>query len=151
MTERDLPPDWAGTSLASTLQAVIKAAERARVGIARRMDLSHNEVDAMEHVMERPMGPAELARRLGITTASSTVLVDRLEEAGHLTRHADPHDRRRKVLAPTQQGAESVFAEIGPLVAGIAAVEQGMTAAQKQTVAEYLDRVAEVLERSAQS
>ncbi len=149
MSDWDLPPDWAGTELASTLQSVLKAAERARVGIAHRMELSHNEVDAMEHVMEQPMGPAQLSRRLGITTASSTVLVDRLEHAGHVTRHDDPNDRRRKVVAPTAQGAQAVFAEIGPLVAGIASAEQGMTASQKKTVAEYLTRVAAALERTA--
>jgi DNA-binding MarR family transcriptional regulator len=150
MTDWELPPDWAGTELSSTLQAVLKAAERARVGIARRMELSHNEVDAMEHVMEEPMGPAQLSRRLGITTASSTVLVDRLEGAGHVTRQADPHDRRRKVVAPTEQGAAAVFAEIGPLVSGIAAAEEGMTAAQKKIVADYLERVATALERTAE-
>lgn len=150
MTDWELPPDWAGTELASTLQSVIKAAERARVGIARRMELNHNEVDAMEHVMEQPMGPAQLSRRLGITTASSTVLVDRLEGAGHVTRQADPNDRRRKVVAPTAQGAQAVFAEIGPLVAGIAAAEEGMTAAQKRTVAHYLERVATALEQRAE-
>jgi DNA-binding MarR family transcriptional regulator len=39
-----------------------------------------------------------LARATGLTTASITGVVDRLEEAGFVTRERDPHDRRRVVV-----------------------------------------------------
>ena len=44
------------------------------------------------------MTAGELAKATGLTTASITGMVDRLEEAGYVTRERDPHDRRRVVV-----------------------------------------------------
>src|SRR5215468_880158 len=44
------------------------------------------------------MTAGELARATGLTTASITGVVDRLEEAGFVTRERDPNDRRRVVI-----------------------------------------------------
>ena len=44
------------------------------------------------------MTAGELARATGLTTASITGVIDRLEEAGYVTRERDPHDRRRVVV-----------------------------------------------------
>src|SRR5215813_11896689 len=44
------------------------------------------------------MTAGELARATGLTTASITGVVDRLEEAGFVSRERDPHDRRRVVV-----------------------------------------------------
>ncbi len=44
------------------------------------------------------MTAGELARATGLTTASITGVIDRLEEAGDVSRERDPHDRRRVVV-----------------------------------------------------
>jgi DNA-binding MarR family transcriptional regulator len=44
------------------------------------------------------MTAGELARATGLTTASITGVIDRLEEAGFVSRQRDPHDRRRVVV-----------------------------------------------------
>ena len=44
------------------------------------------------------MTAGELARATGLTTASITGVVDRLEEAGYVSRERDPRDRRRVVV-----------------------------------------------------
>ena len=44
------------------------------------------------------MTAGELARATGLTTASITGVVDRLADAGYVTRERDPHDRRRVVV-----------------------------------------------------
>ena len=44
------------------------------------------------------MTAGELARATGLTTASITGVVDRLEEAGYVRRDRDPRDRRRVVI-----------------------------------------------------
>src|SRR3984957_18244797 len=44
------------------------------------------------------MTAGELARATGLTTASITGVVDRLEEAGYVRRERDPRDRRRVVV-----------------------------------------------------
>jgi DNA-binding MarR family transcriptional regulator len=140
------PEGWPASPLADALYAVLRATPETRAGIARRLDLNPSEVDAMEHLMGDPIGPVELSRRLHMTSASATVLVDRLEEAGHVVRESDPRDGRRRVVRPTPQGMTSVYAQIGPMVADLVAVEGGMPDHDREAVVSYLQRVLAVLE-----
>jgi hypothetical protein len=54
----------------------------------------------------------ELAKATGLTTASITGVVDRLEQAGFVRRERDPHDRRRVVV---QMDVEHAFGKIMPV------------------------------------
>ena len=46
-----------------------------------------------------PMTPGELGRAVGIASASTTALIDRLESAGYARRERDPDDRRKVVVS----------------------------------------------------
>ncbi len=45
-----------------------------------------------------------LAKQFDVTPGSMSTMVDRLQRAGYLTRHRDPGDRRRDLLALTAKG-----------------------------------------------
>jgi DNA-binding MarR family transcriptional regulator len=63
------------------------------------------------------MTAGELARATGLTTASITGVVDRLEEAGFVTRERDPHDRRRVVVQiNTDRALKDVAAIFVPML-----------------------------------
>jgi DNA-binding MarR family transcriptional regulator len=145
------PEGWPASLLADALYDVLRATPETRAGIARRLELNPSEVDAMEHLMGELIGPVELSRRLHMTSASATVLVDRLEDAGHVVREADPRDGRRRLVRPTAQGKASVYAQIGPMVADLVAVEDGMSEHDRGAVVSYLQRVLEVLERHGEA
>ena len=49
-------------------------------------------------LQEGPMTPGELAERTGLNTSSITGVVDRLEEAGFVSREKDPTDGRRIIV-----------------------------------------------------
>jgi DNA-binding MarR family transcriptional regulator len=53
----------------------------------------------------------ELARSLELSTGATTRLVDRLERVGHVTRHADEADRRRRhvAISPTAMATAGDF------------------------------------------
>lgn len=50
-----------------------------------------------------PLSPAQLSRQIGMTSGATTVLIDRLERSGHVTRHRESTDRRRVTLRPTPE------------------------------------------------
>lgn len=141
------PESPEGSPVARALYAVLRATPDTRHAVAHRLGLNPSEVDAMEHLMGEPIGPVELSRRLHMTSASATVLVDRLEEAGHVVREPDPCDGRRRLVRPTPKGARAVYSQIGPMVADLVALEDGMTPRERSTVLAYLQRVVDVLER----
>ena len=141
----EAPEGWPSSDVVDALYAVLRAMPDARAAIAHRLGLNPSEVDAMEHIMGDPIGPVELSRRLHMTSASSTVLVDRLEQAGHAVREPDPADGRRRVIRPTPSGAGAVYAQIGPMVADLVRAEEGLTGPERAAVVTYLTRVLEVL------
>ncbi len=62
---------------------------------------------------EKPLTPAALAERTGVTRATITGLVDTLERAGLVTRTPHPEDRRMMSVGLTKRG-EKLLAEIMP-------------------------------------
>ena len=53
---------------------------------------------------DRPLPARDLAEGLGCDRSNVTALVDKLERAGLVERHADPADRRQKTLVVTGPG-----------------------------------------------
>lgn len=113
--------------------------------MARRLGMSMHDLEAMEHVMLAPvtLGPSDISRRLGVTTAAATQSVHRLEAAGHMAREPHPDDRRRQVLRVTETGARHVFSVLGPLLALTAGAADGLDDREQAAVALFLARTAD--------
>jgi DNA-binding MarR family transcriptional regulator len=62
---------------------------------------------------DKPLTPAELAERTGVTRATITGLVDTLERAGYVTRTPHPEDRRMMCVGLTKRG-EKLLEQIMP-------------------------------------
>src|SRR5579863_10050526 len=66
---------------------------------ADRIGINSTDLNCLNILSFRgQMTAGELARETGLTTASITGVVDRLEEAGFVRRERDPQDRRRVVV-----------------------------------------------------
>jgi DNA-binding MarR family transcriptional regulator len=127
------------------LREVLTLTALARTVLARRLGLSVHDVEAMEQVMlaGEPLGPVELSRRLGVTSAAATQSVHRLQAAGHVVR--TPHPRRRQAAGAqvTPSGAAHVFSELGPLLALSARASDGLSEAERAGVQRFLAGIAE--------
>lgn len=137
--------------LSWALWAVLHSADLAQHAVARAMGLPQMDALALDHVLTAPdpLGPAELGRRLGITRASSTVLVDRLVAAGHLAREPHPTDRRRRVLVATDKARTEAATAMHPLLHALDEVAGRLGPSQATAVAAYLREVADVHRRYA--
>jgi DNA-binding MarR family transcriptional regulator len=71
-------------------------------------------LDLLGHLGQ--MSAGELARASGLTTGAITGVVDRLERAGYARRVADPADRRRVLIEPTQKAHDASWELFGPFV-----------------------------------
>jgi DNA-binding MarR family transcriptional regulator len=134
-------------ALSHRLRRVLRASHEADLALARRMELGLNDVAALDLLaLEGPQGAAQIARRLGMRPASATVLVDRLEAAGHVERTRDDADRRRVTVAPTMQAYRDALAAMAPLLQALEAAVADLDAAERAVVDRYLTRVAEALQ-----
>jgi DNA-binding MarR family transcriptional regulator len=79
---------------------------------AERIGVNATDLNCLNIVaLTGPMTAGELARQTGLTTASITGVLDRLEEGGFVRRERDPKDRRRVIVNLNPGPA---LREIGP-------------------------------------
>ncbi len=106
--------------------------------IARRTGLSESELHSLRHLLAGPIGPNDLARRIGVTSAASSGIVDRLESRGHVTRRAHPTDKRRTVVSISDSGRAEVLGQMRPMFEGLVAADAKLNDAQRVVVESYL-------------
>ncbi|MFJ9643724.1 MarR family winged helix-turn-helix transcriptional regulator [Streptomyces sp. NPDC101206] len=133
--------------LSRALREVLTLTQLARAALAERLDMPLTQVEAVEHVImarnaSAPIGPAELSRRLGITTAAGTQSVNRLVTDGHLSRSPHPHDGRRQVLDVTETGFRHVMGELAPLLGTLLHASEGLTETERAGALKYLENLA---------
>ncbi|HET7725229.1 MAG TPA: MarR family transcriptional regulator [Propionibacteriaceae bacterium] len=106
--------------------------------VARRAGLSESELHSLRHLLSGPVGPNDLARTLGVTSAASSGIVDRLESRGHVTRQPHPTDKRRTVVAISDSGRAEVMAELRPMFEALVAADSRLDDAERAVVDRYL-------------
>lgn len=135
----------AGASdLTHSLRTVLNSFNDLQRHVAHQLDLGLNDVAALEHLLARSdLGPADLASLLGMTTASATVLVDRLEKAGHVQRQSHSQDRRRKQLVVTEHAKNEVFRALRPLLMIHSEIDTHYDDQERAIIDSYLQRVSQ--------
>ncbi|MCW2926923.1 MAG: regulatory protein MarR [Thermoleophilia bacterium] len=91
-------------SLATQLERFLSAFARVDALGRRDAGLNANERTALLHLANGTTSPTELSRHLGMTTAGTTNLLDRLVTNGFVTRERHASDGRRVLLTLTKQG-----------------------------------------------
>ena len=134
--------------LTLTVNRVVGASRDLTVRMARVMRTNATDMAAVLLLSEHgPLGATELADRLGIRLASTTVLVDRLERAGHVERVRDTSDRRRVRVTVTPAALAASWAAWRPAIAEIDDVCRTLPAEQRAFAADLLERLAAAMDR----
>lgn len=140
--------------LSDALQVLLLAHTRAQAALALRLGAGRSDVDALEHLMVGPLGPGELAGRLGLTPGAVTQMVTRFERRGHARRTPDPADGRRSLVELTDQGRATVHEHVWPMLMALddlARAIEGGEADAPQAVLTYLTGAARALGELAES
>src|ERR1700742_4859844 len=107
--------------LSADMRALTARSDRIGRHFARINDVSSGDFHALLHIMVgetagQPLSLAQLRQRMDVSPAAITYLVDRMIEAGHIRREADPEDRRKWLLRYENRGmtmAHSFFRPLG--------------------------------------
>jgi len=88
---------------------------------AQRNDMHPTDVRALIALMDaaragEEMTAGRLGAALGLNSAGTTALVDRLERAGHVRRVRGERDRRQVVVQVEERAVELGWAFFGPLI-----------------------------------
>ncbi|HTX00947.1 MAG TPA: MarR family transcriptional regulator [Acidimicrobiales bacterium] len=125
--------------LAGSLQRFGLQRDRMRAAIARRAGIGETDLGALEHLeADGPLTQRELGERLSITSGAVTMLVDRLEAAGWVTRRPHPQDRRYTLLELSAKAAHDTPAGLVDYHAAITQLVAKTPLGQRQVIAEFL-------------
>src|SRR5260370_10984418 len=118
---------------AGAVMQLLGAASAERIGI-NVTDLNCLNVLALGGHMTA----GDLARITGLTTASITGVLDRLEEAGFVRRERDPKDRRRVIVnLKAGPGLRKITPTFGPLVKAWRATAAGYSDEELRLLLEF--------------
>ncbi len=162
----DTPPEHIGpeealersrmtaAELSWSLRATNRAAAEVDRALAEHLSLRPIEYDAFDHVMSNdhdPIGPVELASRLGISAGSATELVDRLERRGHVHRERGTTDRRRVLVTASPDAVRQVLDDLDPLFAALDQIAESRSPEERAIIQSYLRQAASALSAYAAS
>ena len=137
-TVTSVVPGYRQSASLEALQELVDLAAQVPHDVARKAGLSVSELHSLRHLMAAPMGPVELAKALGVTSAASSGVVDRLVARGHAERHPHARDGRRTEVVVTESGRREVFALLAPMFAKLAEVDSSLDDDERAVVERYL-------------
>ena len=150
------PSYWYDNS--ESLVAILHALRRFRRSdqeMRRRMsadmDMNLSDMQAIQLVIaaeaqDELMTPRALSIHLGISSASTTKLLDRLSASGHLERHPHPTDRRALVLTCTQHAHDEIRERLSRMHARMREIAAAVPPESRQAVVDFLTQMADHLE-----
>jgi DNA-binding MarR family transcriptional regulator len=126
------------------LREILDTSKEFQLHVGRELTVNATDLAAMEFIlMGGAMGPTELAKRLGLTTAAVTTVVDRLVALGHVTRAPHPYDRRAVVVEATADSTRRAMSTIMPVVRAIETALDEFDDGEEAVIERYLTRVAD--------
>ncbi|RII40866.1 MarR family transcriptional regulator [Galactobacter valiniphilus] len=141
-------PDTSASSdetleLLSELHRYRQTNEHVRTKAHEEMGLKGKELETLQLVLAADMAgdtlrQLDLAEQLHITGASVSALVDRLAQAGYITREAHPKDRRSVALKPTEKAQSQVGTTLRKMSEGMMAATERLDDRGKITVTNFL-------------
>ena len=113
--------------------------------LGRQLTVNPTDLEAMEHLIrDGALSPTELSRRLGVSTAAVTTVVDRLVAVGHVSRQPNPSDRRGILIEPDPRSVRKAMTTLMPMILGMDGVLADFDETSRATITAYLERVADV-------
>ncbi|MGW4840257.1 MarR family winged helix-turn-helix transcriptional regulator [Streptomyces sp. MBT55] len=114
--------------------------------LASWMRLSSTDSNALGQIIWAdqagdPLSPADLGRKIGMTSGATTALLNRIEAAGHIRRTHEHADRRRVTLRPQPAARESTRAFLAEAGTEIAGAVLSAHPAELATVTAFLSRI----------
>ncbi|MBT2502532.1 MarR family winged helix-turn-helix transcriptional regulator [Curtobacterium sp. ISL-83] len=89
----------------------------------------------------RTVKPKDLAAYLNISSASTTILIDRLVRSNHVRRDPHPTDRRALVITATTETDDEVRATLGIMHRRMMHIAEGLSAADARVIAGFLEQM----------
>ncbi|MBG6223652.1 DNA-binding MarR family transcriptional regulator [Arthrobacter sp. CAN_A2] len=132
-----------GVDVLNALRAYRNVESGLRRQLSQRLSINETDLGALRYLLgiwqkDEGASPKELALALGISSASTTLVIDRLEKAGFIRRRRHPVDRRAVILEPGDKATEEFRSAFDIEKRGVLAAADGLTSEETETVTRFL-------------
>ena len=104
--------------------------------------MTSTELEAVEHLeQDGPLTQRQLADRLSLTSGGTTLLVDRLEHGGLVSRRPHPTDRRAVLVELNRAAAAQISSSLDRYHDAVTAATRSLSAAERDATAAFLDAI----------
>lgn len=142
--------DESSTRRAVEVLAAMRSYRVAEVSMRRRtrekMAIGETDLIAIKYLLRQQregelVGGKDLAAYLSISSASTTVLIDRLVRSGHLLRKPHPSDRRGIVVEATAESDREVRETFDRMHRSMLEVAEDLKAPEAEAIVNFLRRM----------
>jgi DNA-binding MarR family transcriptional regulator len=150
------------SDLDGSVEAVLDAYRRFRAAdtamlsrIRTDTGMSDNELAILRFLLResssgRDVMPREISRHLGISSASTTALIDRLERSGMVERVSNPTDRRSILIAATEEAEATLARTLEAFESRLVDLTTTLDADERRDVINYLTALADAADATAE-
>ncbi len=129
---------------ALNLYRAAEAAMRRRV--RETVGMGESDVLALRFLLRsqlkgRDVAPKDISAYLGVSSASTTAMLDRLEKAGRLRRETSPTDRRALLIVPTVSNDDEIRSMLGEVHPSMLQVASALDPAASQIVITFMEEL----------
>ena len=147
------PHEEAVMQVLQAVRAFSDAMDRMHGGMKGDMEMNATDLAALRMLIMREqrdesVSPHDVARHLRISTASTTKLLDRLQESGHVQRRPHPRDRRARVIVLTDESRREFYRHFGLRLQGMRDVADRYSDDELALLARFLGELGEVFDPS---
>ena len=134
--------------LRSEITGYLGAASQFDERVAKKLKLSRTDLRCLDLIGRLgPITAGRLAEETGLSTGAVTFMLDRLEEAGMVTRRRDTEDRRRVWVEIVPSAQEQLQGLQKPISEEMRQVAQHFKADELAVVRDFMRAAKEVFER----
>lgn len=135
----------------TAVRAFSDAMDRMYSGMKGDMDMNATDLAALRMLIireqrDQDVSPHDIARHLRISTASTTKLIDRLAEAGHVVRKPHPRDGRARLIALTEKSRAEFRLHFRDSVGAMRGVAEEFSASDLAIVSGFLERLSAAID-----
>ena len=142
---------WGGVDVLNALRRYRAAEVAMRRRTRSSMGMGETDLAALRFLLEaqardRSVSPKQLAVHLGISSASTTTLVDRLVRSGHVERTRHASDGRAIILKATETSDSEVRSTMGEMHKRMIEVTGDLPPADAAVISAFLERMTSAID-----
>lgn len=114
--------------------------------IAAAFGIHTTDLESLDVIVARggTCSPGALSKATGLSSGSTTALIDRLVNAGYVVRESDPDDRRKIIVRIRNEARERCEAAYAPIAAELTTLWSGYSTEQLELIEQFLLRSADL-------